>query len=74
MFRYKPVVLYSEVFTRGVTVFCRLGAVEVLKTYQHEDTEDQFEREPFSVLFTDPRRGEGLVNIAFSNSKVMRTR
>ncbi|CAI8053063.1 Deoxyribonuclease-1 [Geodia barretti] len=36
----------------------RLGAVEVLKTYQHEDTEDQFEREPFSVLFTDPRRGE----------------
>ena len=37
----------------------RTEVVEVVKTYQHSDTEDSFEREPFSVLFREKGGGEG---------------
>jgi endonuclease/exonuclease/phosphatase family metal-dependent hydrolase len=36
----------------------RTGVVEVVGTYQHNDTGDEFEREPFSVLFRARDGGE----------------
>ena len=52
-------IFHTNDNTVVLTIIPRLGSVEVLKIHQHEDTDDSFEREPFSVLVTDTHRGEG---------------
>ena len=37
----------------------RLAVVEVVEMYQHNDTDDVFEREPFSVLVRTTAEDEG---------------
>ena len=44
----------------GCSVYIyRTSVVEVVETYQHDDTDDTFEREPFSVLFRTVAGSDG---------------
>ena len=44
----------------------RLAVVEVVEMYQHNDTDDVFEREPFSVLIRTTAEDEGQYSINYS--------